>query len=138
MGGPVSDAWCLVPPGPAGIFAGSRNRRGQDQMTRNEIDCNRAAPTPDFLASAASFHHPVEVLDRPDLPLSERRAILTDWASDAHAAENAPWLRQLRTGARTPVREVLRALKALDARAQASAEDAQPFGDANLNKSTFA
>ena len=90
-------------------------------MTRNEIDFNRAAPAPNFPASAASFHHPVEVLDHPDLPLSERRAILADWASDAHAAENAPWLRQIRNGARIPVSEVLQALKALDARAEASA-----------------
>ena len=82
-------------------------------MMRNEIAFDRA-PTPNFIAAAASFQHPSEVLGDPDLAASERRAILADWASDARAVENAPWLRQLDNGARIPVNEILAALRSLD------------------------
>ncbi len=78
---------------------------------RNGIAFERAAPTPDFLAAPAlNLHHPSEVLGHPDLRADERRAILAGWASDAHAVENAPWLRQLENGARIPVDEILCAL----------------------------
>jgi hypothetical protein len=54
------------------------------------------------------------VLGHPDLTVAERRAILAACASDAHAVEDAPWLRQLENGARISVDEVLSALRALD------------------------
>jgi len=67
---------------------------------RNEVP-SRAAPTADFLvAPTLKLHHPSEVLGDPGLTVAERRAILADWASDARAVENAPWLRQLENGAR--------------------------------------
>ena len=62
---------------------------------QNRILFERAAPSPDWLAGPASFHHPSEVLANPDLTVAERRAILASWASDARAVEDAPQLRQL-------------------------------------------
>jgi len=73
---------------------------------RNGIFFERAASMPDFLAAPIlNLHHPSEVLSHPDL---------TTDASDVHAIENAPWLRQLENGARIPVDEILRALSRLD------------------------
>ncbi|HZZ62352.1 MAG TPA: hypothetical protein VFE63_14465 [Roseiarcus sp.] len=75
----------------------------------------RATPTPDFLAAPIlNLHHPSEVLAHPGLTAEERRAILAGWASDVHAVEGAPWLRQLENGARIPIEEILRALSRLD------------------------
>ncbi len=81
---------------------------------RNRIVFERAAPSPDWLAAPATFHHPSDVLAHPGLTVGERRAILASWASDAHAVEDAPQLRQLENGARVPVSEVLSALRTLD------------------------
>lgn len=89
-------------------------------MMRNEIGFDRAS-TPDFLAAAAGFHHPSEVLGDPGLAAWERRTILADWASDAHASRNAPRLRQVDNGARIPVSEILAALRRLDERPRAAA-----------------
>jgi hypothetical protein len=84
-------------------------------MMGNEIAFENAAPTPDFLgAPTLNFYHPSEVLGHPALTVAERRAILAAWASDAHAVEDAPWLRQLENGARIPVSEIFDALIALD------------------------
>jgi hypothetical protein len=88
---------------------------------QNRIVFERAAPSPDWLAAPASHHHPSEVLADPDLTVAERRAILASWASDAHAVEDAPQLRQLENGARAPVSDILSALKALDDEAPARA-----------------
>ena len=75
----------------------------------------RVAPTPDFLAAPIlNLHHPSEVLAHPGLTAEERREILAGWASDVHAVEDAPWLRQLENGARIPIEEILRALSRLD------------------------
>ena len=82
---------------------------------RNKVCFRGVAPTADFLvAPTPNFHHPSEVFGDPGLTVAERRAILADWASDARAVENAPWLRQLENGARIPVSEILGALRSLD------------------------
>jgi hypothetical protein len=79
------------------------------------VSFERAAPTPDFLAAPiVNLQHPSEVLVHPDLNADERRAILAGWASDVHAVEDAPWLRQLENGARIPIDEILGALSQLD------------------------
>ena len=84
-------------------------------MMRNDISFLCAAPAPEFLAGPAqNFHHPSEVLGDSSLTAEERRAILADWASDAHAVEDSPWLRQLENGARVPVSAILDALGRLD------------------------
>jgi hypothetical protein len=75
-----------------------------------------------LVTPAAAFSHPDDVLGHPALTNSEKRAILASWASDAHAVEDLPWLRQLENGARVAVAEVLGAIRKLDA------EKDQPLG----------
>jgi hypothetical protein len=58
--------------------------------------------------------HPDKVLRHPRLTRGEKRALLSSWASDAHAVENQPTLRRLDDGTVLPVDEILRALKSLD------------------------
>ncbi len=69
-----------------------------------------------LLHPASAFARPMDVVDDHDLTLTEKRAILASWASDACAVETAPALRQA-PGA-TPVHfdEVMDALKELDRR----------------------
>jgi hypothetical protein len=73
-----------------------------------------------LLHPAQAFERPVNVVNDPDLTLSEKRAILASWASDACAVEASPELRQA-PGGRLPVRfdEVMEALRELDKLAQA-------------------
>jgi hypothetical protein len=75
-----------------------------------------------LVTPAAAFSHPEDVLSNPALTDSEKRVILASWASDAHAVEDLPWLRQLENGARVAVAEVLAAIRKLDA------ESKQPLG----------
>jgi len=56
-----------------------------------------------------------EVLNDDELTRAEKREVLAAWASDAHAVENAPGLRQLESGAVVSVDAVLAALRLLDA-----------------------
>jgi hypothetical protein len=89
-----------------------------------EIDRSRArGRQPGFalnslLHPAHAFAHPRHVVDDPDLTLSEKRALLASWASDACAVEAAPMLRQAPNAAR-PVMydDVMEALRALDRQA---------------------
>jgi hypothetical protein len=46
-----------------------------------------------LLHPALAFEHPANIVSDPDLTLSEKRAILASWASDACAVEAAPALR---------------------------------------------
>jgi len=57
------------------------------------------------------FDHPAEVLTHPSLSISEKRAILASWASDASAIASCPALRAP-AGLREPVTidEILDAL----------------------------
>jgi len=61
------------------------------------------------------FEHPRDVVADPTLSLSEKRAILASWASDASAIASCPSLRAP-DGLRAPVQidEILEALCALD------------------------
>jgi hypothetical protein len=61
---------------------------------------------------------PHHVIQDTALTLAERREILASWVSDANAVPDRPWLRQLESGFQVPVREIIEALKALDAVAQ--------------------
>lgn len=83
------------------------------------------SPNPDLhalLHPAQAFARPGDVVEDPDLTLNEKRAILASWASDACAVEAAPALRQA-PGTQAPVTvdEILDALRALDAAANATA-----------------
>ena len=42
-----------------------------------------------------SFNYPHQVVSDPNMGLDEKRAILASWASDEHAVESFPTLRQL-------------------------------------------
>lgn len=61
------------------------------------------------------FEHPLDVVSHSDLSLSEKRAILASWASDASAIASCPSLRAP-DGLKAPVTidEILEALCALD------------------------
>jgi hypothetical protein len=82
-------------------------------------DEGRALPLDWLVTPALAFSHPTDVLVHPNLTDSERKAILASWASDAHAVEGRPWLRELENGATVRLSDVLDALRALD-RAHAS------------------
>ena len=80
-----------------------------------------------LLHPARQYQLPAEVLADPSLTLSERRAILSSWASDACAVESVPALRRAPFAVR-PVTfdEVMDALVHLDA-------DPRPRSDAREN-----
>ncbi|MCA6104356.1 MULTISPECIES: hypothetical protein [Bradyrhizobium] len=61
------------------------------------------------------FEHPRDVVSDPTLSLSEKRAVLASWASDASAIASCPSLRAP-DGLKAPVTidEILEALCALD------------------------
>ncbi|HEY7662403.1 MAG TPA: hypothetical protein VH934_04680 [Xanthobacteraceae bacterium] len=72
-----------------------------------------------LLHPGQAFEHPINVVSDPDLTLSEKRAILASWASDACAVEAAPALRRP-PGASRAVEfdDVMDALRLLDRQAR--------------------
>lgn len=68
-----------------------------------------------LLHPGTKFDHPKDVVFHPGLTLSEKRAILASWASDASAIASCPALRAP-DGLKAPVviDEILDALCALD------------------------
>ena len=68
-----------------------------------------------LLHPGTKFDHPKDVVSHPGLTLSEKRAILASWASDASAIASCPALRAP-GGLKAPVTidEILDALCALD------------------------
>ena len=71
----------------------------------------------ELLHPASAFGHPSEVVDDPDLTLSEKRAILASWASDACAIEAAPDLRTGPHGSTVRFDDIMDALRTLDKQA---------------------
>lgn len=58
---------------------------------------------------------PEQVLRDTTLTKSDKRSLLSSWASDAHAVENKPWLRQLPGWPEPiPLTAILNALRRLD------------------------
>src|SRR5215217_8161777 len=99
-------------------------RRKEETMRSNFICPVTTQPRSDdgldldaLLHPAQAFAHPSEVVNDPDLTLSEKRAILASWASDACAVEALPALRQ--APGTSPVRfdEIMDALRTLDRQA---------------------
>jgi hypothetical protein len=78
-------------------------------ITDNVIDINA------LLHPGTAFEHPRDVVSHPTLSLSEKRAILASWASDASAIASCPSLRAPE-GLKAPVTidAILEALCALD------------------------
>lgn len=68
-----------------------------------------------LLHPGTAFNHPQDVVTRPTLTLSEKRAIQASWASDASASPSCPALRAP-DGLKAPISidEILEALCALD------------------------
>lgn len=78
-------------------------------LNDNVVDINA------LLHPGTAFEHPRDVIYHPALSLSEKRAILASWASDASAIASCPGLRAPE-GLKAPVTidEILEALCALD------------------------
>ncbi len=74
------------------------------------------------------FQRPDEVVNDLGLSRAQKRALLASWASDARAVADAPSMRQLEDGSVVEVDEILRALKALDARDNHSHSDSRRAG----------
>jgi len=70
-----------------------------------------------LLHPARAFKHPADVLADSDLTISEKRAILASWASDACAVEAAPELREPAEGSFVRFDDVMDALQQLDGEA---------------------
>jgi hypothetical protein len=86
--------------------------------TTAPYDCDAQSTVFDFnalLHPGTVFEHPKDVVAHRDLTLSEKRAILASWASDASAIASCPALRAPE-GLKNPVSidEILEALTALD------------------------
>ncbi|ACL57183.1 hypothetical protein [Methylobacterium nodulans] len=77
---------------------------------------------------AWAFADPAAVLAAPHLTPPEKRAILADWASDAHAVDSDPGLRHL-PGTASPVSvdAILEALRQLDRMETRPAGPARPL-----------
>lgn len=68
-----------------------------------------------LLRPAIGFNRPSDVLKDPELPPSEKQAILASWASDACAVEGRPHQRRLPLADdAVPLDEILDALNRLD------------------------
>jgi hypothetical protein len=78
-------------------------------LNDNVIDLNA------LLHPGTGFEHPRDVVSHPTLSLSEKRAILASWASDASAIASCPSLR-VPEGLKAPINidEILEALRGLD------------------------
>jgi len=70
-----------------------------------------------LLHPAQAFAQPMDVVNDPDLTLSEKRAILAAWASDACAVEAVPALRCAPGHAPVQFDEIMDALRSLDEQA---------------------
>ena len=85
-----------------------------------------------ILHPGSAYDHPREVVADASLSISEKRAILASWASDAAAVTSDPALRELPGSHRkVSIDEVLEALSALDPR-----PDGPPGGKPARLKST--
>jgi hypothetical protein len=67
-----------------------------------------------LLHPARAFAHPLDVVRDPDMTLYEKRAILSSWASDACAVEDAPGLRRLDGVGDVTFDDIMDALRTLD------------------------
>ncbi|HZS64123.1 MAG TPA: hypothetical protein VFA53_06455 [Xanthobacteraceae bacterium] len=68
-----------------------------------------------LLHPARYFRHPRDVLQADDIPIAEKRAIISSWASDACAVESAPTLRLApNSDCAIPYDDIIDALQELD------------------------
>jgi hypothetical protein len=96
--------------------------RGKEEMMRSNFigPASKQPRTDDgldldaLLHPAQAFAHPSEVVQDPDLTLSEKRAILASWASDACAVEAVPALRRAPGAPAVRFDDIMDALRTLD------------------------
>src|SRR5436309_1181842 len=88
--------------------------------TTNDDDYDDRYDLDELLHPANAFAHPSEVVNDPDLTLSEKRAILASWASDACAVEAAPALRRAPRSSPVKFDDIMDALRELDRQAHQS------------------
>ena len=81
----------------------------KDRIRDDVFDLN------ELLHPADAFEHPSQVVYDPELTLTEKRAILSSWASDACALEAAPELRALPRGKTVLFDDIMDALRSLNA-----------------------
>jgi hypothetical protein len=86
-------------------------RKDMNDRTRDNYDLNQ------LLHPAQAFGHPSDVLVDPDLTLTEKRAILASWASDACAVDAAPDLRSNARGTPVLFDDIMEAFRTLDRQA---------------------
>jgi tagatose-1,6-bisphosphate aldolase non-catalytic subunit AgaZ/GatZ len=68
-----------------------------------------------LLRPALGFNRPSDVLKDPDLHVSEKRAVLSSWASDACSVEGSPNLRWfIGSDGPVPLNEVMEALRRIE------------------------
>jgi hypothetical protein len=72
-----------------------------------------------LLHPANAFARPADVVNDPDLTLSEKRAVLASWASDACAVEAVPALRKPPGSAPVRFDDIMDALRELDRQSNA-------------------
>src|SRR5256885_13364478 len=92
-----------------------RNRQPQPV---NRLDDNEVYDLDALLHPGNAFAHPSDVVNDTDLTLSEKRAILASWASDACAVEAAPSLRRPPNSRPVAFDDIMDALRALDQQAR--------------------
>lgn len=90
----------------------------------------------EFLHPASAFDHPMDVVRDPDLTTSEKRAILSSWASDACAVEAAPSIRRTSSGVTVTFDDIIDALRSLDGRSRAKSRPTAPAGWLHRRKQT--
>src|SRR5207302_2477670 len=86
-------------------------------MSTDEADLREDFDLDELLHPAQAFAHPKDVVNDPDLTLSEKRAILASWASDACAVEAAPAMRRPPGNRPVPFDDIVDALRELDRQA---------------------
>jgi hypothetical protein len=92
-------------------------RQLTDSTPTNDHDHDRYS-LDELLHPANAFSHPSEVVDDPDLTLSEKRAILASWASDACAGEAMPAMRRPPGTLLVPFDDIMDAIRELDRQGQ--------------------
>jgi hypothetical protein len=91
-------------------------RRRTDRTPSTDHDDDRY-DLGELLHPANAFAHPSGVVNDPDLTLSEKRAILTSWASDACAVEAFPAVRRRPGNRAVAFDDIMHALRELDRQA---------------------
>ena len=93
-----------------------RRLTGPTPMTDHDEDDDRY-DLDELLHPANAFTHPSEVVNDPDLTLSEKRAILASWASHACAVKAVPAMRRPPGNRPVPFDDIVDALRELDRQA---------------------